>query len=206
ILFAKHLEQQVDGETAPQVSGLRQLAEQALRAARTLAQQLRPLELDQLGLIPALNRLVEHTAQRCGVAVDFVAGPQQFRLNYALEVVVYRVAQQALTNVARHSRARSASVTLNGREGWLTMIIEDDGMGFDCDAVLADTSDAHTGMRTMRERARSIGGDLVIESDCESGTLVRLRVPTSGESAPFGNQAGAESWPALRIGSQLNPE
>lgn len=181
ILFAKHLEQQLDGEIASQVSGLRQLAEQALRAARTLAQQLRPLELDQLGLIPALNRLVEHTGQRCGIAVDFVAGPHQVSLTYALEVVVYRIAQQALTNVVRHSRAHSASVTLNGCEGWLTLIIEDDGVGFDDDAVLADTRDgAHTGIRTMRDRARSVGGDLVVESVRGSGTLVRLRVPTSG--------------------------
>jgi len=182
ILFAKHLEQQMDGEVAAQVSGLRQLAEQALRAARTLAQQLRPLELDQLGLVPALNRLVEHTAQRCGVAVDFVAGLRQVSLTYALEVVVYRIAQQALTNVARHSRAHSASVTLSGCDGWLTLVIEDDGVGFDCDAVLTDTrARAHTGIRTMRDRARSIGGDLMVESDRGAGTLVRLRVPTSGE-------------------------
>ncbi|MGH3258923.1 MAG: GAF domain-containing sensor histidine kinase [Streptosporangiaceae bacterium] len=199
ILFAKHLEQQVDGEIAPQVAGLRQLAEQALRAARTLAQQLRPLELDQLGLVPALNRLVEHTAQRCGIAVDFVAAPQQTRLTYALEVVIYRIAQQALTNVARHSRAHSASVTLSGREGWLTLIIEDDGVGFDCDAVLADTRDSNRmGIRTMRERARSIGGDLVIESDRGSGTLVRLRVQTSGESAPSEQRAPARPRPVPR--------
>lgn len=207
ILFAKHLEQQVDGEIAPQVSGLRQLAEQALRAARTLAQQLRPLELDQLGLVPALNRLVEHTAQRCGVAVDFVAGPQQICLTYALEVVIYRIAQQALTNVARHSRAHSASVTLSGREGWLTLIIEDDGVGFDCDAVLADTRNGdHTGVRTMRDRARSVGGDLVIESDRGSGTLVRLRVPTSGESVPSGHRTPRpyQSRGGVRPGSTPN--
>ena len=97
-------------------------------------------------------------------------------------MVVYRIAQQALTNVARHSRAHSASVTLNGCEGWLTLIIEDDGVGFDCDAVLTDTrARAHTGIRTMRDRARSVGGDLMVESDPGTGTLVRLRVPTSGE-------------------------
>ncbi|MGH3250873.1 MAG: GAF domain-containing sensor histidine kinase [Trebonia sp.] len=207
ILFAKHLEQQVDGEIAPQVSGLRQLAEQALRAARTLAQQLRPLELDQLGLVPALNRLVEHTAQRCGVAVDFVAGSQQVHLTYALEVVVYRIAQQALTNVARHSRAHSASVTLSGCEGWLTLIIEDDGEGFDCDAVLADTRDgAHTGVRSMRDRARSVGGVLMIESDRESGTLVRLRVPTSDESASPEYQVPVPPPSAPRRASRLHSE
>ncbi|MGH3291437.1 MAG: sensor histidine kinase, partial [Trebonia sp.] len=202
ILFAKHLEQQIDGEIASQVSGLRQLAEQALRAARTLAQQLRPLELDQLGLVPALNRLVEHTAQRCGVSVDFVAGPYQVSLTYALEVVVYRIAQQALTNVARHSRAHSASVTLRGCEGWLTLIIEDDGAGFDCDAVLADSGNcAHTGIRSMRDRARSVGGDLVVESDHGSGTLVRLRVPTSGEPVPFGHGAPADPGQSRESGS-----
>ncbi len=202
ILFAKHLEQQVGSEIAPQVSDLRQLAEQALRAARTLAQQLRPLELDRLGLIPALSRLVEHTAQRCGVAVDFVAAPKQIHLNYALEVVVYRIAQQALTNVARHSRARSASVTLSGRDGWLTLIIEDDGVGFDSDAVLAGARDGgHTGIWTMRDRARSVGGDLVVESGGRSGTLVRLRVPTSGDPAPYGPHVPAQS----RHGVYLDP-
>ncbi|MGH3261042.1 MAG: sensor histidine kinase, partial [Trebonia sp.] len=192
ILFAKHLEQQMDGEVAAQVSGLRQLAEQALRAARTLAQQLRPLELDQLGLVPALDRLVEHTAQRCGIAVDFVSGPHQASLTYALEVVVYRIAQQALTNVVRHSRALSVSVTLSGCEGWLTLVIEDDGMGFDRDAVLSEGRDcAHTGIQTMRDRARSVGGDLMVESDRGAGTLVRLRVPTSGEHASAERYAAA---------------
>lgn len=199
ILFAKHLEHQVDGTLASQVYGLRELAEQALRAARTLAQQLRPLELDQLGLVPALNRLVEHTAQRCGVAVDFVTGPQQVHLTYALEVVVYRIAQEALTNVARHSRAHSASVTLTGREGWLTLIIEDDGMGFDCGAVLGEGRDhGHVGVQTMRERARSIGGDLMIESKRGSGTLVRLRMPTSTGLVPCEHPAPTRPRPDSR--------
>lgn len=185
ILFAKHLEQLVEGDIAAQVSDLRKLAEQALRAARSLAQQLRPLELDKLGLIPALNRLADHVAQRCGVAIDFVTGPQQIHLSYALEVVVYRIAQEALTNVARHSRARSASVTLSGHAGWLTLVIEDDGVGFDCAGVLRDArNEGHLGIRAMRERAGSIGGELMIDSHRGSGTLVRLRVPATDESTP----------------------
>ncbi len=188
ILFAKHLEQSVSAEIAPQVGDLRELAEQALHAARSLAQQLRPLELDQLGLVPALNRLAEHTTERCGIAVDFVTGPQAIRLTYAMEVVVYRIAQEALTNVTRHSRAQSASVTLSGYQRWLTLIIEDDGMGFDCNGVLKrGRADGHMGLRTMQERARSIGGELVIESRPGAGALVRLRVPTSDEPGPHGH-------------------
>lgn len=185
ILFAKHLEQVVDDELTGQVTDLRQLAERALRAARSLAQQLRPLELDELGLVPALNRLVEHTAQRCGVSMDFVTGQQGVRLTYAQEVVVYRIAQEALTNVARHSKARSASVALTGRADCLTLVIEDDGVGFDSAAVLGGSRSAgHIGVHAMHERARSAGGDLVVESSLGSGTLVRLRVPISEAPTP----------------------
>lgn len=190
ILRAKHLEHLTDGEVATHASDLRQLAEHALRAARSLAHQLRPLELDQLGLVPALNRLVEHTAQRCGVAVDFVTGARRIQLTYPLEVVVYRIVQEALTNVARHSRARSASVALTERDAWLTVVVEDDGVGFDCAAAASPDNHDHLGVRTMRERARSVGGELTIESRRRAGTLVRLRVPTSGEPAPAGGPYG----------------
>lgn len=177
ILFAKHIEQLVDPGVAPQVTDLRQLAERALRAARSLAQQLRPLELDEVGLVPAIHRLAEHITQSSGTAVDVVAGAQQVQLTYPVEVVVYRIAQEALTNVAKHARANAASVTLNARDGWLTLVIEDDGVGFDARGALDCRSDGHLGLRTMVERARCVGGQLVVDSHSASGTLVRLRVP-----------------------------
>jgi nitrate/nitrite-specific signal transduction histidine kinase len=88
------------------------------------------------------------------------------------------------------------------------LIIEDDGVGFDCDAVLAGTrGGAHTGLQTMRERAHSIGGDLVIESDRGSGTLVRLRVPASVEQVPSGRHSPARSRPVpRRRASRLHAE
>lgn len=188
ILFAKHLEQAVGGSTVAQVTELRQLAERALRAARSLAQQLRPLELDEVGLVPAIHRLAEHVGQIGGVAVDVVAGVQQVELTYPVEVVIYRIAQEALTNVARHAQASAASVTLNGRDGWLTLVIEDDGVGFDAASVLNSRTDGHLGVRTMCERARCVGGELVVESRPAAGTLVRLRVPAGERAATLSDQ------------------
>lgn len=178
ILFAKHIEQIVGEEVRPQVADLRQLAERALRTARSLAHQLRPLELDGLGLAPALNRLTNHMEQGCGIPVDFIADPQQVRLDYDVEVVVYRIAQEALTNVAKHAQARSASLTMTSRDGWLTVVVEDDGVGFEPGSVLTEsTPEGHVGLRIMRERARYIGGQFVVESRPGAGTLIQLRVP-----------------------------
>jgi signal transduction histidine kinase len=181
ILFSKHLEQTVGEDVRQQVADLRQLAERALRTARSLAHQLRPLDLDEFGLVPALVRLVDHMEQSCGIAIDFVTHPQQLDLAYDVEAVVYRIAQEALTNVAKHAQARSASVTLTGRDGWLTAVVEDDGVGFQADAVLAGlASEEYLGLRAMRERARCVGGLFTVESRPGGGTLVQLRVPVHG--------------------------
>jgi signal transduction histidine kinase len=179
ILFAKHLEQTVGEDVRQQVADLRQLAERALRAARSLAHQLRPLELDELGLVPALHRLAEHMEQRCGIRVDFAADPRVLRLTREVEVVTYRVVQEALTNVAKHAQAASASVTLSVRGGWLTVVIEDDGTGFDTDAVLGggQPPGGNLGLRAMRERACRVGGQFAVESRPGAGTLIQLRVP-----------------------------
>lgn len=178
ILFAKHLEQNVGEEARKQVADLRQLAERALRGARSLAHQLRPLELDELGLVPALHRLAEHMEQRCGIRVDFAANPPVLHLTREVEVVCYRVAQEALTNVAKHAQTRSASLTLTLRDGWLTVVIEDDGRGFETGQVLgSQATGGYLGLRAMRERAARIGGQFAVESRPGAGTLVQVRVP-----------------------------
>lgn len=183
VLFAKHLEQNVSEEARQQVADLRQLAERALRAARSLAHQLRPLELDELGLVPALHRLAEHMEQRCGIQVDFAADPPVPHLAHEVEVVTYRVVQEALTNVAKHAQARSASLTLTVRGGWLTVVIEDDGTGFDTARVLGGQAGGqYLGMRAMRERAGRVGGQFAVESRPGAGTLIQVRVPA--EEAP----------------------
>lgn len=183
ILYAKHLEQRAGEDIRQQVADLRQLAERALRAARSLAHQLRPMELDDLGLAPALHRLAEHMGEACGIQVDFAADPPVLNLERQVEVVIYRVVQEALTNVAKHAHARSASLTLTVRGGWLTVVVEDDGTGFDAEKVLSgQASGGYLGLRAMRERAGRVGGQVALESRPGAGTLVQVRVPA--EDAP----------------------
>lgn len=178
ILFAKHLEESAGEDVRRQVADLRQLAEQALRAARSLAHQLRPLELDELGLGPALHRLAEHMEASCGMRIDFAADPLVLDLAHEVEVVIYRVVQEALTNIAKHAQAQSASLTLTARTGWLTVVIEDDGTGFDTGRVLSGQAPGqYLGLRAMQERARRVGGEFALESRPGHGTLIQIRVP-----------------------------
>lgn len=185
ILYAKHLEQRAGKDIRQQVADLRQLAERALRAARSLAHQLRPMELDEHGLAQALHRLAEHMGEACGIPVDFAADPPVLNLERQVEVVIYRVVQEALTNVAKHAQANSASLTLTVRSGWLTVVIEDDGAGFDTKQVLSGQSAGeYLGLRAMRERASRVGGQVALESRPGAGTLVQVRVPAEEASQP----------------------
>jgi two-component system sensor histidine kinase UhpB len=145
----------------------------SLEDVREIARRLRPEALDDLGLASALAALTNDLARRTGVRVERRLAADLRALEPDEELVVYRVAQEALTNVARHSGAQQASVTLartSARD--VTLTVRDDGCGFDA-AVHA----RGTGLRGMRERAVLIGAALDVESRPGHGTTVRLRLP-----------------------------
>jgi signal transduction histidine kinase len=179
VLFAKDLEDAAEGELSSQVAELRQLAERTLRETRAFAQALRPLELDELGLVPALQRLINYTEQRCNFDIDFAVGVIRQPVAPEVETTVYRVVQEALTNVIRHACARSVSVTLTARGKRLTAVVEDDGCGFDVERLTgAGSTGRHgLGLVDMVERARYAGGQLSIESHSGAGTMIRLALP-----------------------------
>ncbi len=156
---------------------LRELVADALRGARRLAFDLRPTVLDDVGLAPALLRLAENTTTRSGVEVH-VATPgvdADVRFRPDLETVVYRVVQEALTNVVRHASATSVAVTVSLVHGTtLRALVEDDGVGFDVDGALVA---GRLGLRGMMERAELVGGSVVVTSGDGSGTTVVLEVP-----------------------------
>ncbi|MHB1962895.1 MAG: GAF domain-containing sensor histidine kinase [Acidimicrobiales bacterium] len=165
-------------EPAPGVTGrvedLRELVADALRRARQLAFDLRPTVLDDIGLAPAVQRLVDEVAERSGVAVDAAVDVEQHQgLTPALATVVYRVVQEALTNVVRHAQATSASVVVTVSGDRLRAVIEDDGQGFDPD----HRPDGHLGIRGMEERAELVGGRVRVISVPSQGTTVVLEVP-----------------------------
>ncbi len=153
----------------------RKLVADALGRARRLAFDLRPTVLDDMGLLAALERLVAETSSRALIPVDLAAhGLGAARLSPEIETVVYRVVQEALTNVARHARAQSVSVTVSVADGRLRAVVEDDGAGFDPDEA---SPGGRLGLTGMAERAELVGGRVELTAARGKGTAVRLEVP-----------------------------
>jgi two-component system CheB/CheR fusion protein len=148
-----------------------------------LAWELRPTALDDLGLAAALPRYVEEWSAHYTIKADFqTTGHVQGRLRRDAEVVFYRIAQEALTNVVKHAHARRVGVVLEGRDDAVVLIVEDDGVGFD--AAASDARATGIGLVGMRERAALIGATLQIESKPGDSTTIFLRyaVPAVGEA------------------------
>jgi two-component system sensor histidine kinase UhpB len=143
----------------------------SLEDVRRIAIELRPEALDDLGLPSALAVLAERFSERVGLSVWLAIAPDLPELTSEAELVIYRVAQEALTNVARHSGAHDAEMSLRRDDGWLRLSVRDRGHG------LPAMSTPGTGMRGMRERATLIGARLEISNSAPRGCEVRLEVP-----------------------------
>jgi two-component system sensor histidine kinase UhpB len=152
---------------------------------------LRPGVLDELGLVPAVEQLALDYAQMRGITVDVSAvGFGAERLPSAIETALYRIIQEALTNTAKHSGARTANVVLRRRRDAVQAIVSDDGCGFDVEGTLRTPAAwAHLGLHGMRERAALLGGTVTIESTPDEGTTIYVRVPI------FGGPDGTDSDP-----------
>jgi signal transduction histidine kinase len=159
----------------------RRILEQALRATRTgltearrALQALRASPLEDLGLALAIRDLAKSVAARANLELDLEVGDHLENLSLEVEQCIFRVAQEALTNVARHADARSLRVALKRENGLLTLTVADDGRGFDSVAV----EGARYGLKGLRERAEIFGGRLEVGSQLEHGTKVKLVLPT----------------------------
>jgi two-component system CheB/CheR fusion protein len=147
-----------------------------------LAWELRPTALDDLGLIVALSNYAKEWSKHFGVKVNFhSAGLGDARLEPLVETTLYRVAQEALNNVAKHAAAASVDMLLERRDGHAVLIVEDDGLGFDADGFEADGEGRGMGLIGMRERVVLVGGTAEVESTPGGGTTVFVRVPVELE-------------------------
>jgi two-component system, NarL family, sensor histidine kinase DevS len=155
------------------VDDLRELVVATLQDVRRLAVQLRPKALDDFGLVPALERLVQTFSDSSGIDVELEAGLGEERVPTDVETTLYRIVQEALTNIVKHADANKVSIVLVRREGWLTAVVEDDGRGFDLAAVTAD----NLGLEGIRERVELHEGRLTVETAPGSGTTLRVEVP-----------------------------
>jgi signal transduction histidine kinase len=153
------------------VAELRETVVNAVQELRALAVELRPKALDDFGLAPALERLVDTYSRRTGLEVDSHLAGLEPRLSEPVESALYRIAQEALTNIAKHAGASAISIVTRRDAERLTMIVEDNGTGFDAAAPAEGL-----GLVSMRERAELLGGSLRVEST-EHGTTLVVEVP-----------------------------
>lgn len=163
---------------------LQELTEQLVEEAHHLAWELRPAALDDLGLHTALANYVEGWSERGGVAADFHSqGLERRRLPSQIETAVYRIVQEALTNVLKHAAARRVSVILEQRQDQLLTIVEDDGRGFEADALrFAPGEERGLGLLGIQERVALVGGTLNLESQPGGGTTLVVRIPVYASS------------------------
>ncbi|HET8943466.1 MAG TPA: ATP-binding protein [Dehalococcoidia bacterium] len=176
------LEKTAEDETVRgNVEELRELTSNALEAVRRMAVDLRPPALDDLGLVPALHSYADKYSNSWTINVTFSAEGLKKRLPANVELVLYRIVQEALTNVAKHSGASSVAVKLRRRSNIVTVTVADDGRGFDLRDVTR-TEGSGLGLFGMRERLALVGGTVAIESASGRGTTIIARVPLRGQS------------------------
>ena len=164
-----------------------EICESAIEETRALSRLLRPQVLDDLGLEAALNWLARHSAQSGGYEVEIDIGTLPSPLEGDVSTLIFRVAQEAFTNILKHAQARHVLVRLAQRQdAGLQLLIIDDGCGFDVDAAFAKASGGHsTGLPSMRERVRLFGGRFTIISQPGEGMQLRVLIPSSpGDTAP----------------------
>jgi signal transduction histidine kinase len=171
-----------------QLAKLEKLADGLMRDIHRLAWELRPSVLDDMGLDLALRRYTDEWSENAGVPVDLHTGGDldARRLPKEFETTLYRVAQEALTNVARHAQAKRVSVLLERRTAHVSLIVEDDGLGFTAQGTAgapAPAGQGRLGLLGMEERVKLAGGTLTIESAPGSGATVIARLPLNAEAA-----------------------
>jgi signal transduction histidine kinase len=174
LLGLKGLEDAGDGQDLSEsIRSLRELVVETLQDVRRLAVELRPKALDDFGLVPALERLIETFGEQTGIRIQLEAALGEGRLREEAETAVYRIVQEALTNVIKHAEAETVSVVLMRKGGRVVTVIEDDGKGFDPAAAYDD----RLGLVGMRERLALVDGRLSLESRPGGGTTIVAEVP-----------------------------
>jgi signal transduction histidine kinase len=182
-MVGRKVRESADGleEARGKIAELRSVVDGILRDVHDLAWELRPSLLDSLGLAAAILRSAEEYGKRFGVRIDCqVDDLDRRRLGPEVATAVYRIVQEALTNVAKHAQATRVSVVLRDRGASLLAIVEDDGQGFVVEAVLSSAAtEKRLGLFGMSERAALLGGRLSVESAPGRGTTVFVEIPLS---------------------------
>ena len=161
------------------VDELSRMADTVVEDLHRLSVNLRPSSLDRYGLVAALQQLLEAMRKQTSIDVLLVAPGEPERMPDDVETALYRIVQEATTNIVRYSGATSATVTLQAGE-MVRLVVEDNGVGFDVAEAL---SRGRLGILGMRERAQMLGGTFTIASSPGDGTVIRVKAPVDGAAA-----------------------
>ncbi|MDA8297163.1 MAG: histidine kinase [Actinomycetota bacterium] len=174
--FVEEVEE-VSRPVRDELAGARELTEVIVTELREILRGLRPPALEHLGLVPTLTRLVDEVGGRAGLVAELVVEGRPRRLDGDLELTVFRIGQEALSNVERHAKAASVRLTLSFGADALRLEVRDDGIGFVPDLLAGEWQVAHLGLRGMAERAQLVGGALRVTSAPGQGTAVEAALP-----------------------------
>jgi signal transduction histidine kinase len=168
------------GSPIPELEELEGLIEQTIDDLRRTTRALRPIYLEDLGLVAALEMLVRETSQSSGLLIDFNVSGTEHRLPADVELALYRMVQEALNNAVHHAHAKHASVSMEFNADAAGLEITDDGKGFEVPKTPAEfTPQGHFGLLGLYERAELIGAHLEINSSPGRGTHLSINLPFS---------------------------
>ncbi|MFZ2657018.1 MAG: ATP-binding protein [Victivallales bacterium] len=179
------------GNLKKKISKTQCLVEKSVAAVHRFACELRPAMLDDLGLVPALLAFMKEFGKRTGLQIRFTAltADRIEKLDNIKRTVLYRVAQEALTNVTKHAKATQAKVSLKIQSDAICMTISDNGKSFDVNRALSLRRGARLGVLGMRERAEMVGGTFEIASEKGRGTTVRVQIPLFNDNGKTNKKA-----------------
>lgn len=160
-----------------ELQSLKELVRNTLQDIRKIIFDLRPMALDDLGLVPALRRYLEDYKGKYNLNTEFIFFGYERRLDNAIEVGLFRVVQEALNNVWKHAQANKVVVRLEMGRDSVNILVKDDGHGFDVEQALANKQRESLGLTSMRERVELLGGTFVLRSRPGQGTEILLKVP-----------------------------
>ena len=159
------------------IARTQELVVKSVHIVHQFARELRPPVLDDLGLIPALHTFMKSFMHETGIRVSLSSFAAVELVNGDQRTILYRVAQEALTNVARHAKTSQARVTIEKVDGMVSMKIKDNGKGFNVNRMLQAKRYNRLGLLGMRERLEMVGGRISIQSSPAKGTTIHAQIP-----------------------------
>ena len=168
-------------EVEEELRSIQELVKEGVEEARRMTYDLRPMALDELGLVPTLKRYLEEFKSFYNIDTEMIITGRERRLPAPQEAGVFRIFQEALRNVGKHASAQKVMVYLDFSPGSLELKVEDDGRGFSPEEVRQDPKRRGFGLWSMRERAKLLGGELEITSTPGQGTTVKVAIPLAEE-------------------------